>query len=528
MESSSNPLEVGHNTSGEHISCWLNNTAERQYSPLNANIQADVVIVGGGLAGLSVAYNLVNRGHSIVLLEDGLLASGESGRTTAHLSSALDDRFYSLEKLFGQEKTKLIFQSHREAINFIEKTVRLENIDCDFKRVDGYLFPHASDSPESLEKEYKAAHNAGVPVEWVDEVPAMKMQPLKALKFAEQGQFHPVKYILGLADVITVKGGKIYTGTHVTEIEASGVTSSDGFRVNAKHIVVATNSPINSKFILPMIQYAYRTYAIAALVKKHSLPSALWWDTGDMNIDKDIPPYHYVRTQQYNAEFDLLIAGGEDHKTGVMTEESEMEPHGKLESWTRERFDIGEVVFRWSGQVLEPYDGMAYIGRNVSDSDNIYVVTGDSGHGMTHTTIAGMLLADLIEGKENPYEGIYKPGRINLKASRIFFKETIGTLLDYYKTRPDHPGSVTLASIALNDAAIVEFDGQKAGAYRDEHGLLHIISAACTHMGCNVRWNNVEKTWDCPCHGSRFSVTGAVLNGPANFPLEIINEESEN
>jgi glycine/D-amino acid oxidase-like deaminating enzyme/nitrite reductase/ring-hydroxylating ferredoxin subunit len=528
MESESNPLEIGRNTSGEHISCWLDTTAERQYLPLIANIQADVVIVGGGLAGISVAYNLVNRGQSVVLLEDGLIASGETGRTTAHLASALDDRFYSLEKLFGKEKTRLIFQSHHEAIDFIEKTVKLENIDCDFKRVDGYLFLHPSDSEDSLEKEYEAAVNAGIPVEWVDKVPAMRMQPLRAIKFAEQGMFHPIKYILGLADTITAKGGKIYTGTHVTEIEESGVTTSDGFRVNARHIVVATNSPFNSKYILPMIQYAYRTYAIAALVKKGMLPAVLWWDTGDMSVDKDTPPYHYVRTQPYNTEYDLLIAGGEDHKTGVMIDESEMDRHGRIEAWTRDRFDIGEVVFKWSGQVMEPYDGMAFIGRNVNDSDNIYVVTGDSGHGMTHATIAGVLIADLIEGKENPYEAIYKPGRINLKASRIFFKETIGTLLNYYKTRPDHPGSVTLASIPLNDAAIVAFDGQKAGAYRDERGLLHLVSAHCTHMGCHVRWNNVEKTWDCPCHGSRFSVTGAVLNGPANFPLEKMDEEPEN
>lgn len=527
MDSDSNPVEVGRNTSGEHISCWLDKTAERHYLPLIVNLDADAVIVGGGLAGLSIAYNLVLKGISVVLLEDGLLASGETGRTTAHLASALDDRFYSLEKLFGKDKTKLIYESHQQAIDFIESVVKSENIDCDFKRVNGYLFPHASDTLETLEKEYEAAREIGVNVQWIDQVPSMKLQPMKALMFPNQGQFHPIKYILGLAEAITVKGGKIYTGSHVDVVDEKGVFTSDGFRVNAKHIVIATNSPINSKYILPFTQYAYRTYALAALIKRNSIPPVLWWDTGDMNIDKDIPPYHYVRTSPYNTEYDLLIVGGEDHKTGVMGDYSEFDRHANLEAWTRARFDIGEVVYKWSGQVLEPYDGMAFIGRNANDKDNVYIATGDSGHGMTHATIAGILISDLIAGKENPWEEIYKPGRINLKASRIFFKEVFGTLLDYYKTRPDHPGSVTLASIALNDAEIVEFDGQKAGAYRDERGMLHIVSASCTHMGCTVSWNNVEKTWDCPCHGSRFSVTGEVINGPANNALEMIDEEPQ-
>lgn len=527
METNGNAAYVGRNTSGENISCWLDKTAERQYLPLIVNIQTDVVVVGGGLAGLSIAYNLVKRGYQVVLLEDGFLASGESGRTTAHLATALDDRFYNLIKLFGKDDTASIYQSHCEAINFIEKTINEENIDCDFKRVDGYLFPHATDTLESLDKEYEAAREIGVDVEWVTEVPAMKMQPLKALKFPNQGQFHPVKYILGLAEAIIEKGSKIYTGTHVDKIDDQGVTTIDEFRVDAKHIVVATNSPVNSKFILPLTQYPYRTYAIAALIKRNSLPSVLWWDTGDLSVSKDTPPYHYVRTQPFNLEFDLLISGGEDHKTGLMGDTSEVERIGKLEAWTRERFDIGEVVYKWSGQVLEPYDGVAFIGRNAADKNNIYIATGDSGQGMTHATIAGMLIPDIIEGKDNPWQRIYKPGRLNLKAARMLFKETIGTLLEYYQTKPDHPGAVTLASIALDDAEIVEFEGHKAGAYRDDHGLLHLVSATCTHLGCIVRWNNVEKTWDCPCHGSRFSITGEVINGPANDPLEIIDEEEQ-
>lgn len=526
MLSENNLDNTGKYTSGSNVSNWLENQSGRQYLPLIANMQADVVVVGGGMAGLLITYALTTRGHKVVLLEDGFLASGESGRTTAHLSSALDDRFYSLEKLFGKDKAALAWQSHHEAINYIEEIVSAENIDCDFKRVDGYLFAHTNDSTGNLEKEYDAALRAGALIEWSDNIPGMLLQPVKAIKFNQQGQFHPVKFMMGLADAITVRGGSIYTSTKAESIDETGVVTADGFRVDAQHMVIATNNPFVSKVLLPMMQYSYRTYAIAALVKKNSLPSVLWWDTGDMEMDKDTPPYHYVRTQSYNSEYDLLIVGGEDHKTGVMDNIPEADRFANLETWARDRFEMGEVVYKWSGQVQEPYDGMAFIGRNVSDKDNIYVVTGDSGHGMTHSGIAALLIPDLIEGKENPWVDLYKPGRINFKAARIFLKEVGGTLTDYFKKKIEHPGAEKLSELALDDAVIIDFDGHKTGAYRDSRGRVHIVSATCTHMGCTIAWNNVEKTWDCPCHGSRFSIRGEVLNGPANEPLDFINEDA--
>ncbi len=516
----------GKNTSGSTTSNWLDISTGRQYLPLISNHQTDTIIVGGGLAGLSVAYTLITRGHKVVVLEDGFLASGESGRTTAHLSSALDERFYSLEKLFGKEKTSLIYQSHHQAINYIEEIVKTEKIDCDFKRVDGYLFAHVNDTTDNLEKEYNAALRAGALVEWTVNIPGMILQPVKAIRFREQGQFHPVKYMLALAEAITVKGGSIFTSTRVETLDETGVTTTDGFRVNANNIVVATNSPFVSKYLLPLMQYPYRTYAIAALITKNSLPSALWWDTGDMEADKDTPPYHYVRTQPYNSEYDLLITGGEDHKTGVMDDFSELDRFARLENWARNRFEMGEVVYKWSGQVQEPYDGMAFIGRNVNDKGNVYVVTGDSGHGMTHSTIAAMLIPDLIEGKENLRADIYKPGRLNLKALRIFLKEIGSTLSGYFSKKVELPGAERISELALDDAAIIEIGGQKAGAYRDTRGKLHIVSATCTHMGCTVAWNTIEKTWDCPCHGSRFTIKGEILNGPANEPLDFINEDA--
>ncbi len=528
MELGRKPLWDGENTSGANISNWLDDNQNRLFSPLSRDIETDVVIVGGGMSGVSIAYEMTNRGYSVVLIEDGSLGSGETGRTTAHLSSALDDRYYSLQSLLGKENAKLAYESHQSAIDYIEKIVQKENISCDFKRVPGYLIPHASDRVENIVKEFEAAKECGAQVELVNEVPGLIIQPLKAIKFKNQGQFHPLKYLFGLAEIIQARGGKIFTNTHADKIEGNTVITSNEHKIEADYIVVATNSPINSKFVVPMIQYSYRTYAIAALIEKGKLPSVLWWDTGDMNEDSDTPPYHYVRTQEYNAESDLLIIGGEDHKTGIMNDDTESERFGRLESWARERFEIQRVIYKWSGQVLEPYDGMAFIGKNIADKDNTFISTGDSGHGMTHSVIAAMLIPDLIQGVENVWESLYKPGRVNLKATKIAFKEIFNTLINYYKNKPDSPEVSELESLPVNKARIVEYKGHKAGVFKDENGEIHVVSATCTHMGCIVSWNNIENTWDCPCHGSRFTITGEVINGPANAALERIDEGINN
>ncbi len=309
-----NNLEDARITSGKNISYWTDTATPSEHNPLKENLETDVVIVGGGLAGLSVAYCLTQSGKKVVLVEDGFIGSGETGRTTAHLVTALDDRYYHLEKIFGDEKTKLIAESHRMAIDFVEQTVKKENIDCGFERVNGYLFRHPSDKKNSLQQELKAALKAGVEIKEVDEAPGM-LRAEKALCFLNQAQFHPLKYLNGLCKAIEQKGGKIFTGTHASKINHEGITTAEGFTVKAKHVVVATNSPVNNLFTMFEKQYAYRTYVIGALVKKDSLPKALWWDTGDFKSNSKIPPYHYVRTHPYNLQYDLLISGGEDHPT---------------------------------------------------------------------------------------------------------------------------------------------------------------------------------------------------------------------
>ncbi len=507
-------------TSGTHSSSWIDSIQPLAFRKLEENIVTDVVIVGGGLAGISIAYCLVKSGKKVVIVEDGFAGSGETGRTTAHLVTALDDRYYELEKMFGEEKTKLIAESHKKAIDFIERTSRTENIECDFERVNGYLFLHPSDEIESLVREYDAAANAGIELEQMSEIPGISGYNGPGLRFANQAQFHPLKYIKGLCDVIQNSGGIIYTNTHAKEIDHTGIVTETGFKVNAKHVVVATNTPVNNMVAMHLKQYAYRTYVITAKIKKDTLPKALWWDTGNFEVNENIPPYHYVRLQKFDAEHDLLIVGGEDHPTGLadIEDRPEEERYADLEKWAKEHFGIQEVHSRWSGQVMEPMDGLAFIGRNPFDKNNVFIVTGDSGNGMTHCTIAALLIDDLINERENKFEDLYNPSRFKLfsAAGKTFFKEFIGGFTNYFKVKKkDSREENELETINTNEGKLIEIGGKKYGVFCDETDQLHFVSADCTHLKCTVRWNNDEKSWDCPCHGSRFTHEGKVLNGPA-------------
>jgi Rieske Fe-S protein len=381
-----------------------------------------------------------------------------------------------------------------------------------------------------MDKEFEATRKAGVDIERLEETPYLLNKQKNCIRFKNQAQFHPMKYLRGLCDAIVKNGGQIFSQTRIVKADKNGVETSDGFRVDAKHIVVATNSPFNNKFVMHMKQYPYRTYVIGATIKKGSLPRALWWDTGDFDADADMAPYHYVRTQPYNEQHDLLIVGGEDHPTGMpeAMDTNEESSYSKLSGWMKTRFETIDIVYKWSGQVMEPMDSLGYIGRNPMDSDNIYIVTGDSGNGMTHGTIAGLLIPDLIMGVENPWEKMYEPGRTNfLKSGKTFIKEFLGGLVQYFKHSPKHADEIKLTDIRPGDAKVVEMGKEKYGVYRDNEESLHVVSATCTHAGCTVRWNSDEKSWDCPCHGSRYNFEGKVLNGPAPEDLVYYKEEGE-
>lgn len=526
------PERTGRETSGANTSYWLASVQPMSTGKLTRDIETDVVVVGGGIAGVSVAYNLCLSGYKTALVEDGNIGSGETGRTSAHLVSALDDRFYDLEEMYGSESTRIIAESHSRAIDFIEENIEREAIDCDFERVPGYLFLHRNDRHDALILEFEAAKKAGLDVEELKEIPGVNEQG-RSLRFSRQAQFHPLKYVKGLCEAIIERGGEIYTNTHAQEINSDGIITEEDHRITAKHIVVATNSPVNNKLMLHLRQYPYRTYVVAMHVKKGALPHALWWDTGDPEVNADFQPYHYVRVQPYDDQYELLIVGGEDHQTGLAdaTDQGpEMLRYARLEQWARKRFPVENTIYRWSGQVMETIDALGYIGRNPLDKDNVYVVTGDSGNGLTNASIAAILIPALIEGKDHPWKELYSPSRFKLfTAGKVFVKEVIGGMTDYLKTRPKDTGRHALAELHSGEGKIIEMRGRKYAVYKDDRNMLHFVSAECTHLKCVVKWNGDEKTWDCPCHGSRFTFEGKVINGPANDNLHYhsIKTESE-
>lgn len=511
--------------SGETTSVWMATTTEIESDgKLTEDTSTDVVIVGAGIAGMTTAYLLTREGKRVVVLDDGAIGGSMTGRTTAHLVNALDDRYYELERLHGERGARLAAASHTAAIDRIEQIVREENIDCEFERLDGYLFAPPDESKEKLEDELKATHRVGLTeTELVERAPLKDFDTGKALRFPNQAQFHPLLYLKGLARAIRRDGGRIHTGTHAAKIEggekSARVETTDGRVVTAFSVVVATNTPVNDRFAIHTKQAPYLTYVIGARVPSGSVTKALYWDTPD--------PYHYVRLESINAtnqetnereKYDLLIVGGEDHKTGQADDANKR--FGWLERWTRTRFPmIEEVEFQWSGQVMEPVDGLAFIGRNPMDDDNVYIATGDSGNGMTHGTIAGILLTDLIMGRQNEWETLYDPTRKTLKALPEFASENLNVAAQY--TDLVTPGDVDSADeIKPGEGAIIRHGLKKVATYRDEAGTVHERSAVCVHLGCIVDWNSKEKTWDCPCHGSRYDAYGKVFQGPANSDLE--------
>lgn len=528
-EESKIPERSGKETSGANTSFWTASVQSFATRKLTTSIETEVVVVGGGIAGVSVAYHLSRSGVKVVLVEDGNIGSGETGRTTAHLVSALDDRYYDLETLYGEESTRMIAESHMRAIDFVASAIETEGIDCEFERVPGYLFLHPNDKGDSLVREFEAARKAGLDVHELQEIPGMK-QHGRCLRFSQQAQFHPLKYLNGLCTAILEYGGEIYTDTHAQEINGDGIVTAEGHKISAKHIVVATNTPVNNKLLLHLRQYAYRTYVVAMKIRKDAVQHALWWDTGDHETKSDFAPYHYTRVQAYNDTHDLLICGGEDHPTGLP--EPDNEPEGvryeRLEQWARQRFPVEEVVYHWSGQVMETMDALGYIGKNPLDKDNVYVITGDSGNGLTNAGVAAMLITGLIIKGDHPWKDLYSPSRFKLfTAGKIFVKEVIGGLTQYMKTRPKDMGRQTLLGLNAGEGKIIEMRGRKYAVYKDDRHLLHFVSAECTHLGCMVKWNTDEKTWDCPCHGSRFTFEGKVVNGPANKDLHYHSIKTE-
>jgi glycine/D-amino acid oxidase-like deaminating enzyme/nitrite reductase/ring-hydroxylating ferredoxin subunit len=501
-------------------SIWMDVAVAPEAERLNENLTADTVVVGSGIAGLSTAYELAARGQSVVVLDRGAIGSGMTARTTAHLTSLCDDSFDSLIQTRGEDVAKQFQKSQAASIDRMEQIQANEEIDCDFRRLNGFLFPALGSDPSQLDSSRDSSRKAGMEVEDTKGLPFDGLGHLRCLRYPRQGTFHPLKYLRGLAQAIAQRKGRLFANTAVQTVEEKDgrviVTTTAGRAVHAAAAVVATNSPINDRVALHSKQAPYRTYAMAFTLPRDTLADALYWDTLD--------DYHYVRLQPGRGNFDYLIVGGEDHKTGE-ADDADIRFAG-LEAWMRNLVPaLGKETHRWSGQVMNPIDFTAFTGRN-PDNEHVYVHTGDSGQGITHGALAGMIIAGLIVDGRHPFAETYDPSRKPASAISQFVSENITAVKNFAEYVA--PGEISsFDELKPGQGAIIRDGLKKIAAFRAENGKLMLRSAACTHLGCHVHWNSLERCWDCPCHGSHFAVDGSVLNGPAVTPLAEVETASQ-
>lgn len=509
-------------TSTDTDSIWSEGRPEVKEKSIDFYRECDVSIVGAGIAGLTTAYLLAKSGKSVVVLDAGAkFAGGETEFTTAHLASALDDRFSSLESVRGEEVSRIGFEAHAKAIDTIESLSRELKIDCDFQRVDGYLFLGPDQEASILDEEETAARRAGVRIERLKSAPSRAIRVGDCLRFPNQARFHPLKYLTGIRDAFLKLGGEVFVKTPVESVVPGSpvkLRTKVGPALVAKSCVVATNSPINDIVAIHTKQYPYLTYAVAAEVPPvEAKDDGLFWDTLD--------PYHYVRFTKDSHGQDFAVIGGGDHKTGQPSQPAE-QTWRDLEAWARGLIpQLGKVRYNWSGQVFETLDGLAYIGEDPAGQENVYVATGDSGMGLTHGTIAGLLLTDLILGKESPWKDAFSPSRKPVKSVKTFLGENLNVAAQFGDWLTGSEVS-SVDEIKPGEGAVVRRGLSKLAVYKSESGAVKEMSATCTHLGCVVHWNAAAKTWDCPCHGSRFNGEGKVLHGPAVMDLELVPSDT--
>ncbi len=508
-------------TSGNTIPIWMYKERGQSFEQLSKPMETDVLVVGGGIAGLMTAWQLLKKGKKVIVVEDGEIGSGETGRTSAHLTYSLDTQYADLESRFDEESARLIANAHKTAIDWIEELIRQENIDCHFRRVSGYLFAHPSDDDNTIEKEFEVTNRIGLATKLLDHIPGFSDGKNKrCLHLADQAQFHVLLFLNQLADAVLRNGGEIFSRSKAKEFTENSV-QVNGYTVNAKQIVLATNTPVAGPLITHTRQWPYRTYAIAAKIPKGSVDFSLWWDTGDQDVPWVQKPYHYVRLEEGPDESDYLIVGGEDHKTGQEDREeiTAEERYRRLENWAKEHFpSVTGIETKWSGQVINTVDGCGFIGKNPG-SETTFIITGDSGNGITNGAIGAMLITDLILGKENKWANVFDPSRHpGVHAPGDYLKE-VGNMVRQYADWFTPGDKKTLEELQPGEGAVLREGLKKLAVFRDEQGNLHSCSAICPHLGAIVQWNSGEKTFDCPAHGSRFTALGKVINGPSNGNL---------
>jgi glycine/D-amino acid oxidase-like deaminating enzyme/nitrite reductase/ring-hydroxylating ferredoxin subunit len=502
---------------GACTSLWQVNMPDQQGSTKLETIQNfDVVIVGAGITGITTGLLLQKAGRSVMIAEAHNMGFGTTGGTTAHLNSFMETPFTQLIKNFGEEKAKLVAKAARQALDLIKKNVDEYSIDCSYKELQGYIYALNEEQVEELDEVTEGFEKVGIPVSTCNTIP-VKIPFVKAIEIPQQGQFHPTRYIQALAAEFEKLGGVLMENCRVTAVDENDmldITTSQG-QVKAKNLIYATHIPPGVN-LLHFRCAPYRSYVVAARLKNEKdYPEGLAYDMDD--------PYRYFRTQEVDGK-KYLVAGGEDHKTAH--EENTEGCFTRLEAYLRKFYEVESIDYRWSSQYFDPVDGLAYIGHLPGHGQNMFVATGYGGIGMTNSHIAAQLLTDLIITGENEYKHLFDPNRLKPVAGfEKFVKEAADVVGNFISGKFSNEKLHSLVELAPGQAKVVSYEGHKVALYKDERGELHAVNSACTHIKCNVGWNAAEKSWDCPCHGSRFSFDGTMLTGPARKDLELIKLE---
>lgn len=498
---------------GANISLWQN-TSEffiptRQ---LIADQTYDVVIAGGGITGVSTALFLQQAGLRCALLEAHTLCFGTTGGTTAHLNTLLDTPYNTIAANFGKENAALVAHAARSSIQTVQANISKYKIDCNFEEASGFLFSQNEEQTKELEDIRQATVDAGVSAAYTDSIPVpVKFE--RALEIKNQAKFHPVRYVLALAKAFEEAGGTIIEHCRVKDTDNTDplVVQTEAGELRTNWLIYATHIPPGVN-LLHLRCAPYRSYAMAVKLTGNNYPAGLAYDMYD--------PYHYYRSQLIDGE-QYLIVGGEDHKTAHA--DNTNAPFARLESHIRIHFDVQEIAYRWSSQYFEPADGLPYIGHLPGNPGKILVATGYGGNGITYSSVAARLLADMVLEKENPYIKLFDPNRIKPVAGFTnFVKENIDVakqlITGFFTKDKIHE----LADVARGEGKIVQIEGHTLALYKDEAGEVHALNPRCTHLKCTVNWSLSEKCWECPCHGARYDANGKVLTGPADNDLERI------
>lgn len=498
---------------GSNDSLWQTSVTARPGGNASASSKQifDTLIVGAGITGLTTALLLQKEGRKCIVADAHSPGFGTTGGTTAHINTFADTTFAEVESDFGQEEARQFAGAIAESVALIHNMVETYKIDCDFEWKQAYVYAETDGETKQLDDLYQSALRAGVSAEPAPDAPA----PLpfrKAVMFDQQAQFHPLKYILALQKAFTDLGGVVIENTLIDHIDSNDEyhTAHAGEReIRAKSVVYATHIPPGGINVLHFRNAPYRSYVIAATLKNNSYPDALIYDMQD--------PYHYFRTHTVDGQ-KYLIAGGHDHKTG---HGDPAQAFADLIDYTKKCYPVDQIATHWSAQYYVPADGLPYIGQMPGVSDGIYVATGFNGNGMILGTVSAIVLSELILEGTSPYEKLFDPGRVKPVAGFTdFVKENADVVGRFVGDRFGIEEIASLGEIAAGSGKIVEYEGKKVGIYKKESGEVTVIDPVCTHAGCIVQWNDSEKSWDCPCHGARYTSEGEVLTGPARKPLD--------